>query len=105
MRGLRILLASAILLGAIGYARADTTCASVRTDLTGPNVFGTHTMRQLSDSARAGNCNDAAYLVRRARDAQGFLETNCAADEDLKTLAADMVQLGRDTLANTTCQE
>ncbi len=105
MRGSRILVASAILAGAVGWARADTTCSSVRTDLTGPNVFGTHTMRQLSDSARAGNCNDAAYLVRRARDAQGFVETNCPADQDLQTLAANMVQLGHETLANTTCQE
>ena len=105
MRGLRILLASAIVLGAIGYAWADTTCASVRTDLTGPNVFGSHTMKQLSDSARAGNCNDAAYLVRRAKDAQGFIETNCPAEKDLRTMAANMIQLGHDTLAGTPCQD
>ena len=105
MRGSRTLVALAVAVGAVGWARADTTCASVRTDLTGPNVFGKHTMQQLSDSARAGNCGDAAYLVRRARDAQGFLETNCPADQDLEALAADMVQLGHQTLANTTCQE
>ena len=80
------------------------TCESVRTDLVGQNIYGQHTMMELSQETSAGNCGAAAYLSRRAKDAQGFLAINCPADVDMLETAARMLKLGQRVLETPACQ-
>ena len=96
--------ATILLIAMAGGARAAATREGVPTDLTGHNICGRHSMKDLADDAEAGNCTAAAGLVRRARDAQGFLETNCRADAGLKARAAAELDVGKRTLRTPACQ-
>lgn len=98
---LAFLLASAAATGA--YAQAN--CETIRSDLTGQNVYGSHKMDALSTATQAGDCTAAAAMVRRAKDARGVLETTCPADTDLKRLAVDMMTKGQDLLDSQHCRD
>ncbi len=87
-----------------GQGARAATCESVRSDLLGQNVYGQHTMQQLSQETSNGDCNAAAYLSRRAKDAQGFLSTNCPADTDLLETASTMLKLGQSILETPACK-
>ena len=88
----------------IGHGASAATCDSVRTDLVGQNVYGQHTMIQLSQETSAGDCSAAAYLSRRAKDAEGFIATNCPADKDMMERAATLLKLGQSVLDTPACK-
>ena len=94
----------ALSMALVGHGASAATCESVRTDLVGQNVYGQHTMRQLSQETSAGDCSAAAYLSRRAKDAEGFMATNCPADKDMMETAASMLRLGQSVLDTPACR-
>ena len=87
-----------------GQGARAATCESVRTDLVGQNLYGSHTMSQLSQETANGDCSAAAALFRRAKDAQGFLTTNCPADADMLDTANSLLKLGQRILETPACK-
>ena len=88
----------------VGQAARAATCESVRTDLVGQNLYGQHTMSQLSQETTNGDCSAAAALFRRAKDAQGFIATNCPADTDILDTANSLLKLGQRILETPACK-
>lgn len=105
MRILKAALCGLALIATLASARADVTCETVRTDLTGQNIFGRHTIKELSQDAEAGNCRAAAALSRRSRDAAGFLLTHCPGNTDLEAVASAQLAIGQRILATPGCQQ
>ena len=99
-----LLLLASVLVSATP-ALAEPTCEVGPGRYDGPNIYGQHTIRQLSEETMAGDCSAAAYLSRRARDAQGFAETHCPDDTTLRETATAMLKLGQDTLQLPKCQD
>lgn len=102
---MKAMMLALVLASAATGVRAEATCESVGDDLTGKNLYGQHTMMQLLQATKTGDCSAAAYLSRRARDAEGFLGVHCPAQSDLLNTAAAFVKAAQETLRTPECQD
>lgn len=102
---MKAIIFAALLASAASGARAEATCNSVGDDLTGKNVYGQHTMMQLLQATKTGDCSAAAYLSRRAKDAEGFLGVHCPAQASLLNTATAYVRAAQETLHTAECQD
>ena len=105
MRSTRAVVVLAVLAGTATGVMADPTCAVVQADLSGQNIFGSHTIKDLSDEAEAGNCTSAAGLARRALDAVGFAQVHCPGETSLVEAATTKFRRAEALLHTPHCQD
>ena len=102
---MKAMIFAALLASLASGARAEATCESVKDDLTTKNLYGRHTMMQLLEATTRGDCSAAAYLSRRAKDAEGFLGVHCPAQASLLNMATAYVRAAQETLHTSECQD